>query len=88
MIGVVALVGEQPADRAGGMDQGGGHADIICVSGAEQQHPRTPLIVDQAVELGGPAAARAAYPLLEVPPFAPEAERWAFTWVASMEAEE
>ena len=54
------------------------------ITRANEQEPT----IDQAVQLGGPAATRAAYALLEVPPFAPDAERWAFTWVASIEADE
>jgi hypothetical protein len=40
------------------------------------------------VELGRASAARATYGLVEVPPFAPAAERCAFTCVASIDAEE
>jgi hypothetical protein len=38
------------------------------------------------VDLGRPAASRAAYALEEGPPFAPAAERWALTEVLSMAA--
>ena len=88
MVGVVAAVGEQAAEGSGGADQRGGHADIVGVSGAEQQDPGPAIVVDQTMELGGPTAAGAAYALLEVPPFAPDAERCALTCVASIEADE
>ena len=86
MVGVVSLVGEQAAERIGGAHQGRGHADIVDVSGAEQQHARPSAVVDQAVELGRPAASGAADGLVEGPPFAPAAERCALTWVASIAA--
>lgn len=87
MAGVVASIGEEAAEPAGGLDEGGGETDVVGVAAAEQQDARTAPIVGQTVQLGGSPAARAAYRLEEVPPFAPAAERWALTWVASMEAE-
>lgn len=75
MVGVIAAVCEQARDRSSGADQGGGHRDIVGVSGAEQQDAGSSGFIGEAVELSGPPAARAAYGLLEVPPFAPAAER-------------
>ena len=86
MHGVVAPVREQPAEGSGGLDQGLGHADVVDVAGAEQEHVGTAPFVDQTVDLGRPAATRAAYALEEGPPLAPAAERWALTEVLSMAA--
>ena len=86
MVCVVPLIGQQSSERACGLDQGLSHADVVDVSGAEQQDARLAVIVDQAVDLGRPATTRAAYGLGKGPPFAPAAERWALTWVASIAA--
>lgn len=87
MVGVVPSIGDEPSDRPCGIDQGGGQADVVGIAAAEQQDAGAALVVGQPMQLGGSSAARAAYPLEEVPPFAPAAERCALTWVASMEAE-
>ena len=86
MVCVIPLVGQQPSERACGLDQGFSDADVVDVSGAEQENARLAAIIDQAVDFGRPAATRAAYRLGEGPPFAPAAERWALTWVASIAA--
>ena len=87
MAGIVASVGEEATEPAGGLDEGGGETDVVGVAAAEQQDAGPAPIVGQAVQLGGSPTARATYRLDEVPPFAPAAERWALTWVASIEAE-
>ena len=87
MVGVVAAIGDEPSERPCGIDQGGGQADIVGIAATEEQNPRASLVVGQPVQLCGSSTARAAYPLEEVPPFAPAAERCALTWVASIEAE-
>ena len=84
MAGVVASIRHQPPEGTGGLDQVARHDDVVGVAGAEQQDARPALIVHQAMDLGRPAAARAAYALDEGPPFAPAAERWALMEVLSM----
>lgn len=86
VIGVIAAVGDQAADRQAMIEQIGCHGDIVDVASAEQQHARAPLSVGQPVELRCPAAARPADRLREGPPFAPPAERWALMWVLSIAA--
>ena len=86
MVGVVAFVSQELLEGACGLDQGVGHADVVDVSGAEQQHPGPAALVDQAMDLGGAAPTRAAYGLEEAPPFAPAADRCALTWLASIAA--
>lgn len=49
VVSVVALVGEQTTKWAGSADQSLRHADIVDVSGAEQQHARTAPVIDQAM---------------------------------------
>jgi hypothetical protein len=87
VVGVVASIGNEPSERPCGIDQVGGQADVIGIAATEQQNPRASLVVGQSVQLCGSSAARAAYPLEEVPPFAPAAQRCALTWVASIDAE-
>ncbi len=87
MVGVIPSIGDEPSDGPRGIDQGGGQADVVGVAAAQQQDAGAASVVDQPVQLGGPSPARTTYPLEEVPPFAPAAERCALTWVASMEAE-
>ncbi len=87
MAGVVASIGDEPPDRSCGMDQSGGETDVVGIAAAEQQDAGAAPVVGQAMQLGGSSAARAAYCLEEVPPFAPAAERCALTCVASIDAE-
>ena len=87
MASIVAAVRDQAPEPAGGGDQRGCETDIVGIAAAEQEHARTTAIVGQPMQLGGSSAARTAYRLGEVPPFAPAAERWALTCVASIEAE-
>lgn len=86
MVGVIALVGEQPAERPCSLDQGLGHADVVDVAGTELQDAGAPALINQAVQFGCATATGAAYGLGEGPPFAPAAERCALMWVASMAA--
>lgn len=87
MAGVVASIGDEPADGPCGMYQGGGETDVVGVTTTKQQDAGATPVVGQAMQLGGSSAARAAYCLEEVPPFAPAAERCALTGVASIDAE-
>jgi len=84
MVGVVAAVGDQAADRAGPVQQGAGEADVVDVSGCQQQYAGPPLTIGQGVELARLAAAREAERLGIGPPFAPPAERWALMCVLSI----
>lgn len=60
MVAVIAFVGQQAAEGAGGLDQGLGHADIVDVAGAEQQHTRLATLVNQTMDLGRAPAASPA----------------------------
>jgi hypothetical protein len=67
-------------------NQGSGHRPVMDIAGRQQQHARAARLVGQGVDLGGAPAARAADRLRVVPPFAPDAERCALMWVASIAA--
>ena len=86
MVGVVGPIRDQAPDGQALLEQAGGHGDVVDVARTELQDARAALGVGQRVELGRPAAARAADRLREGPPFAPPAERWALMWVLSMDA--
>lgn len=86
VVGVIAAIGQQFAERSGRLDQGVGHGDVVGVAGAEQQHAGPAPVVHQTMDLGRPSASGAAYALDEGPPLAPAAERWALTEVESMAA--
>ena len=58
VVGVVAPVGEEPADRSSGADQVCGHADIVDVPGAEQEHARPAKLVVVKATYGVPGDAR------------------------------
>ena len=87
MVGVIPSISDEPSDGPSGIDQGSGQTDVVGVATAEQQDAGAASIVGQPMQLGGSSAARAAYCLEEVPPFAPAAERCALTCVASTDAE-
>lgn len=84
MVGVIAAIGDQAAERTNGLDQISGDGDVVDVAGGEQKDPGPSLGVGQTVEFRRAPAARATDGLAEVPPFAPAAERWALMWVLSM----
>jgi hypothetical protein len=52
VVGGVAAVGEQAEDPACSLDEGGGHGDVVGISGAEQQHALASCLVGEPVELG------------------------------------
>ena len=75
VIGIIALVRQQFAERSGGTDQGMSHGDVGQIAWAQQQDARSPLVVHQTVDFGRSPASGTAYALSEGPPFAPAAER-------------
>ena len=86
MVGVIAAIGDQTADRAGSAQQGVCHGDIVGIPGREQQNAWPPVCIGQRVELARPPAARLAEGLGEGPPFPPAAERCALICVLSIAA--
>ena len=75
MVGVVAAIGDQAADRSGSLQQSTGDADVVDIARSQQQDTRPTQAVAQRVELAGLAAARLTERLEVGPPFAPPAER-------------
>ncbi|MBW8270501.1 hypothetical protein, partial [Caldovatus aquaticus] len=81
-VGVAALVGDQFAGRGDSRDRRGGGGDGGAVAAGRQDRVRAALLVAERVAPGGAPTARAADRLvagIAFPPFAPAAERCAFT---------
>ena len=80
MIGVVALVGDGVFARLDRGEQRRSALDVSYVSAGQQEGAWSSFAVDEGMDLGRAAAARAADGLVFGPPFwAPLAERCAFT---------
>lgn len=78
-VGVVAFIAvDQFSDRHL-IEQDVGSDAIRNLPAGEQESDGAAVPVGQGVDFGGAAAARAADRLVPLPPFPPEAQRWAFT---------
>lgn len=77
--GIVGSIGQRAARTVDHADQVASADQIIGVTRGNQEGQRTADIVNQRVDFGGLPAARAADCIVEGPPFAPAAERWALT---------
>jgi len=86
MVGIIAAVGDEPADRPGLVQKTCRDGDVVDVAGRQQEDAWPSILVGQRVELARPPAARGADRLLEGPPFPPAAERCALIWVLSIAA--
>jgi hypothetical protein len=84
-VGVIGSISKQTARRCDGWQKFACGGEVMTVAGCDQEGERAAAILGQRVDFGGAAAARAADRLLEVPPFAPAAERWALMWVESID---
>src|SRR5580698_9415565 len=76
-LGVIGSVGQQAARMLNHADQGSRADKIVGVAGRDHEGERPAYVVGQRVDFGRLAAARAANGVVEGPPFAPAAERWA-----------
>lgn len=76
-IGVVGAIGQQGFGQRPDGQQPAGAFEVVDVAGSDQQHTRPAIAVGQRVDFGGLPAARATDGIVEGPPFAPAAERWA-----------
>jgi hypothetical protein len=81
---IIGRIGEQPPWGRHRGQEAVRHGKIIGVAGRELESDRPAVIVGQRMDFGRASPARAADGIAEGPPFAPAAERWAFTWVESM----
>ena len=61
--------------------------EVVGVAGRYQKGEWRPASSVKGVDLGRLPAARTADGVVERPPFAPAAERWALMWVESMAAD-
>lgn len=75
--GVVGSVGDDTLWSMPHSEQTAGSVEVVDVSSRDQQGIWTPDLIGQRVDFGRLPAARAADGIVEGPPFAPAAERWA-----------
>ena len=76
---IISLIGNQAVGPSDGGQQRHGHADVGNVAWRQREGDRSAAIIGQTMDLRGAAAARAPDRLRPFPPFAPAAERCAFT---------
>jgi hypothetical protein len=84
MIGVIALVADQPGAGCDVAQQRRCEGDVGDVAAAQAEGERPAGMIDQGVDFGRAPTARAADGLAAFPPFAPLAARWARTAVLSI----
>jgi len=84
--GIVGPVGEQPRGCRDALQQGGGADQVMDIARRQGEGDGAAALIGQGVNLSRPSAARSADGVLEVPPFAPAAERCALMWVESTAA--
>ena len=84
-IGIVGPVSEQSPGRRDCRQQIARGRQIMAIAGRDQKGDRAATILGQRVDFCRAAAARAAYRVVEVPPFAPPAERWALMCALSID---
>ena len=84
-VGVIGSVSQQASRRWNGRQQIACGRQVVTVARRDQEGDGPAAIFGQRVDFAGAAAARAPDRLFEVPPFAPAAERWALTWVESID---
>ena len=81
---VVSAIAEQLLGRSGTSDQSLRRRTIVRLSAGQKEGKKTALSICDCVDFRVAPAARASNSLLVLPLFAPEAERWALTCVASI----
>lgn len=75
--GIVSAIREEPLGLLSHREQAARSFEVVNVPGRDQQGARTTNLVGQGVNLGRLPATRPADGVIERPPFAPAAERWA-----------
>lgn len=86
-VAVISAIGDEAFERAQCFNECRRVGYVRGVAGCQKDEPRTALLVGRRVEFAGTSAPGRANRLTEGPPFAPAAERWALTCVASMAKE-
>src|SRR5271155_1565064 len=76
---IISLICDQVFRRRNGTQQRHGHADVGDVAGRQREGDRSATIIGQTMDFRGATPARAPDRLRPLPPFAPAAERCAFT---------
>src|SRR5688572_29660346 len=84
-VGIISSIGQEPSRRRNGRQQIACGGQVVAIARRDQESNRATSILGQRVDFCGAPAARAADRLLEVPPFAPAAERWALMCVESID---
>lgn len=84
--GVVSSVGNELTRCWDASEECSSAIQVVGLAGRHDKGQRPADLVGYVVNFGRPSAARSADGLLEVPPFAPAAERWALMWVESTAA--
>jgi hypothetical protein len=75
LLGVIGSIGKEPSWCWNAAKKGGGADQLVRLTWRDRKGERAPGLVGYGVNLGRPSAARSADGVLEVPPFAPAAER-------------
>ena len=81
---IVGTISDQPFGRRDAAEEFASTDQVMGLAGRDSKGNRPTGMVAQGVNFGRPSAARSADGVLEVPPFAPAAERCALTWVESI----
>ena len=76
-VGIIGPVGEKRLGPMAHCEQATHSDEVVDVACRDQQHMWAANIIGQRVDFRGLSAARAADGVVEGPPFAPAAERWA-----------
>ena len=84
--GIVGPIGDQGLGCGNASQQSLGACEVMDLPGGDGEGPRAAVFVGYGVNLGRPSAARSSDGIVEGPPFAPAAERWALMCVESTEA--
>lgn len=85
-VGIIGFIGEQPLWWNDRTEQRDGHSDVGDIAWCQGDGDRSAAIIGQAMDLAGPPAPRAADRFFMLPLFEPAAERWALTWLLSIDS--
>ena len=83
LICIISPVSQQPPWCGDPLKEQGGANQIMGLPRCNRQSEGTAPFVGYGMNFSRPSAARSSDGLLEIPPFAPAAERWALMWVES-----
>jgi hypothetical protein len=81
---VVGFIAKQRLARFGLQDQFGAGGAVMRLSAGQHNRQKTAFSISDCVDFRVSSAARPTNRLISLPPFLPEVERCAFTWVESI----